>query len=96
MTNAGTDKPERPISFTQASLFQLVHPKAWAVALIVTVSYTTPADYLPSLLAMIVVFAVVNLPAISMGALFGVGLRRLLNDPVKVRVFNIAMALLLF
>jgi threonine/homoserine/homoserine lactone efflux protein len=95
MTNASTEKPERPISFLQASLFQLVNPKAWAVALIVTVSYTTPADDLPSLLAMIVVFAVVNLPAISMWALFGVGLRQLLNDPAKVRVFNIAMALLL-
>jgi threonine/homoserine/homoserine lactone efflux protein len=95
MTNASAEKPERPISFLQASLFQLVNPKAWAVALIVTVSYTTPADYLPSLLAMIVVFAVVNLPAISMWALFGVGLRQLLNDPAKVRVFNIAMALLL-
>ncbi len=89
------EKPERPISFVQACFLQLVNPKAWAVALIVTVSYTTPADYLPSLLAMIAVFAVVNLPAISVWALFGVGLRQVLNDPAKVRVFNIVMALLL-
>lgn len=89
------DKPERPISFAQAALLQLVNPKAWAVALIVTVSYTTPVNYLASLLAMIAVFAVVNLPSISMWALFGVGLRQILNDPAKVRVFNLVMALLL-
>jgi threonine/homoserine/homoserine lactone efflux protein len=89
------EKPEKPISFMQASLFQLVNPKAWAVALIVTVSYTTPVNYVASLIAMIAVFAVVNLPSISLWALFGVGLRRLLNDPAKVRIFNIVMALLL-
>lgn len=95
MSEAGTDKPERPISFLQASLFQLVNPKAWAVALIVTVSYTSPANYLASLIGMIAVFAMVNVPFISVWALFGVGLRRLLRDPLRVRAFNIAMALLL-
>ena len=95
MADAGTDKPERPISFLQASLFQLVNPKAWAVALIVTVSYTSPANYLPSLILMIVVFAIVTVPSISVWALFGVGLRRLLRDPARVRAFNIVMALLL-
>lgn len=93
--DSGPDRPPRPISFIEAALLQLVNPKAWAVALIVTVSYTTPVDYLASLIAMIAVFAVVNLPAISMWALFGVGLRQVLNDPAKVRVFNIVMALLL-
>jgi len=93
--NAADDRPDRPISFVQASLFQLVNPKAWAVALIVTVSYTTPADYVASLIAMIAVFAVVNLPTISLWALFGVGLRRLLSDPAKVRIVNVVMALLL-
>lgn len=92
---AGTDRPDRPVSFLEAALLQLVNPKAWAVALIVTVSYTTPTDYTASLLAMIAVFAVVNLPAISVWALFGVGLRRFLHDPLKVRVFNTVMALLL-
>jgi len=89
------DRSEKPISFLQAAVLQLVNPKAWAVALIVTVSYTTPANYVASLVAMIAVFAVVNLPAISMWALFGVGLRRILHDPARVRVFNVVMALLL-
>jgi threonine/homoserine/homoserine lactone efflux protein len=83
------------IGFVQAGLLQWLNPKAWAVALIVTVSYTVPSDYVASLIALIAVFALVNLPAISMWALGGVALRRVLDDPRKVRAFNIAMALLL-
>ncbi|MEJ8573692.1 LysE family translocator [Microbaculum marinum] len=87
--------PEPPISFTQAAMLQLVNPKAWTVALIVTVSYTVPDDYLASLAAMIAVFALVNLPSISLWAAFGVAVGRLLQDPGRLRLFNIAMAVLL-
>lgn len=84
-----------PISFVQAALFQLVNPKAWAVALIVTVSYTNQTNYVSSLFALIAVFAVVNLPSISMWAVSGVLLRRIMSNPVHVRAFNVVMALLL-
>ena len=86
---------ETPISFVQAALFQLVNPKAWAVALIVTVSYTDPERYLPSLIVMILLFAAVNLPSISVWAVSGVALRRLLGEGQAVTVFNVAMAFLL-
>jgi threonine/homoserine/homoserine lactone efflux protein len=94
-TATSAEPADRPITFVQSALFQLVNPKAWAVALIVTVSYTSTTNYVASLLAMILVFAVVNVPSISMWALFGVGLRGVMQDPAKVRVVNIAMALLL-
>lgn len=84
-----------PISFVQAALFQLVNPKAWAVALIVTVSFTNPDNYLTSLVLMILVFAVVNLPSISVWAISGVALRRMMGDWRKVALFNAIMALLL-
>jgi threonine/homoserine/homoserine lactone efflux protein len=89
------DVIEKPISFIQAALFQLVNPKAWAVALIVTVTYTDPQNYLPSLIAMIALFALVNLPAISVWALSGVALRSLLAKGNRIALFNAAMALLL-
>lgn len=94
----GSGDPERiaaPIGFFQAAAFQLVNPKAWAVALIVTVSYTLPERFLTSLVTMIALFAVVNLPAISVWALFGSGLRQALSKGRRIIVFNIAMALLL-
>lgn len=84
-----------PIGFVQAALLQLVNPKAWAVALIVTVIYTVPADFLTSLLLLIVIFAVVNLPALSVWVLSGAALRQVLAKGRRIVVFNIAMALLL-
>ncbi len=89
----------RPISFLQAAFLQWVNPKAWAVALIVTVSYTAAeasgGNAVSALLLLIAVFGAVNLPSISLWAISGMALRRLLGDPVKLRVFNFAMALLL-
>lgn len=85
----------RPVSFVQAALLQLVNPKAWAVALIVTVSYTSPDAYLASLLTMIAVFAAVNLPSIGVWAVCGAALRRVLGEGRRIAVFNVAMALLL-
>ncbi|MGO1120860.1 LysE family translocator [Rhodovibrionaceae bacterium A322] len=94
----GPDKEEvldKPISFIQAALFQLLNPKAWAVALIVTVSYGDPDGGLMALLLLILVFALVNLPSISLWALSGVALKRLLGQGRRVVVFNHIMALLL-
>ncbi|MES0871658.1 LysE family translocator [Pseudovibrio sp. SCP19] len=90
-----TEKMAEPISFVQASLFQLLNPKAWAVALIVTVSYTSAESYMTSLLLLIAVFAVVNIPSISVWALSGSALRNLLAKSNRIAVFNIGMALLL-
>lgn len=84
-----------PISFAQAALFQLVNPKAWAVALIVTVSYTDPANYTASLVLMVALFALVNIPAISTWAASGAALRRLLGEGRRIAIFNAAMAALL-
>ena len=86
---------DAPIGFIQAALFQLVNPKAWAVALILGVSYTDPNNYLVSLIILIAVFAVVNVPTISIWAISGQALRRLLASDRRLRFFNLFMALLL-
>ncbi len=90
-----TEAGSVPIGFFQAATLQLLNPKAWAVALIVTVSYTSPEDYVSSLIWMIATFAVVNIPSISVWAVGGTALRRLLRTERRIRVFNITMALLL-
>ena len=92
---AADDTTAKPISFPQAAILQLVNPKAWAVALVVTVSYTEPSNYFSSLILLIAIFAVVNLPALSVWAAGGVVLRQLITDPRKVRIFNVTMAILL-
>lgn len=95
LSGRGRNPGGRPLNFWQAAALQWVNPKAWAVALTATVAYTRPENYGASLAIMIPVFALVNLPAISLWALFGAFFRRLLIDPAKVRVFNLVMALLL-
>lgn len=92
---SGGRKIAQPIGFLQAALLQLVNPKAWAVALIVTVTYTVREDFLTSLVLLIVLFAIVNLPALSVWVLSGAALRGALAKGKRIMVFNIAMAILL-
>jgi threonine/homoserine/homoserine lactone efflux protein len=49
----------------------------------------------PSVLIIVLVFGITNFPSISIWVFAGVGLRRFLDDPVRLRVVNITMALLL-
>lgn len=85
----------KPFSFIQAALFQWVNPKAWAMALTAITAYTPDTHPLPSVLLVALVFGAVNLPSITAWVLLGTQIRRLLRDPVKLRLFNIVAAVLL-
>lgn len=89
------DQMAKPIGFIKAALFQWVNPKAWAAALIVTISYVFPGALIPSLLKMILLFALVNIPSIGLWALSGSALRRFLRDRRRLMVFNMSIASLL-
>lgn len=85
----------KPMTFLQAALFQWVNPKAWTMALTAVAAYTLPAQPWVSLALIAIVFGVVNIPCVSAWAALGVQMRRFLNDPGKLRVFNVTAALLL-
>lgn len=85
----------KPFSFIQAALFQWVNPKAWAMSLTAITAYTPDTHPLPSVLLVALIFGAVNLPSITVWVLLGTQIRRHLNDPVKLRVFNVVAALLL-
>ncbi len=92
----GTGAAEaKPMTFLQAALFQWVNPKAWTMALTAVTAYSIPSDPVMSLALVAIVFGLINLPSVSAWALMGVQLRRLLDDPRKLRAFNVAMALIL-
>lgn len=84
-----------PMTFLKAAAFQWVNPKAWSMCLTAVSVYTVPSAYLLSMLTITLVFVAVNIPSVSVWTVFGVSLRRMLGDPVRVRIFNIAMALAL-
>jgi threonine/homoserine/homoserine lactone efflux protein len=85
----------QPMTFMAAALFQWVNPKAWAMGLTGVTTYTLPANYWLSLAVMALTFGLINIPSIACWAGFGVALRSFLQDPARVRVFNVIMALLL-
>ncbi|MEM6408470.1 MAG: LysE family translocator [Pseudomonadota bacterium] len=83
-----------PMTFLQAAAFQWVNPKAWAMALTAVTVYS----FGPSLWAVAAVagtFGLVNGPAVSSWTLLGTQLRRVLTNPLRLRVFNWTMAGLL-
>lgn len=83
-----------PITFIQAALFQWVNPKAWAMALTATSVYS-PSQTLDKIALVALVFGVINLPSVSTWTILGRQMRRVLTDPVRLRRFNVGMALLL-
>ncbi|MFA7415094.1 MAG: LysE family translocator [Rhizobium sp.] len=85
----------RPMTFLSAAAFQWVNPKAWVMAVTAMAAYTDPVHYLWSVAIVGLVFGVVNLPAVSTWAGFGSALRDWLSVPVRLKWFNITMAVLL-
>ncbi|MES2143544.1 MAG: LysE family translocator [Pseudomonadota bacterium] len=84
----------KPFTFLQAAAFQWVNPKAWAMALGAIAAYA-PEPSLATIGIVAATFAAVNLPSVSVWAWAGQVLRRGLDDPVRLRVFNWTMAVLL-
>ncbi|MFV0800134.1 LysE family translocator [Brucella sp. MAB-22] len=88
------DKAE-PMTFLQAAAFQWVNPKAWVMAITGIATYANHDNYYVAVLLVSSAFAIVNLPSVSVWAGFGTLLRNWLSDPVRLKWFNLIMALLL-
>lgn len=84
-----------PMRFYEAALFQWVNVKAWVMATVAMSTYTLEGDYTFNVLVVVFAFCVINLPSVSVWAGFGVAMRRFLDDPVKLKIFNVTMALAL-
>lgn len=84
-----------PMTFLQAAAFQWVNPKAWAMVVGAIAAYTVPENYTASLVIITLLYALTGTPGSLVWAAFGSAMRNFLQDPVKVRWFNRAMAVLL-
>lgn len=84
-----------PQTFWQAVAFQWVNPKAWTMALSAFAAYAPKTGYVPAVLMIVAVFAVVTVPCVMIWTGSGVGLGRFLDRPAVMRIFNITMAALL-
>ena len=93
--DAESPRKSRPLTFWQAALFQYVNPKGLAFSLAAISAYTPPSRPLYSVFVVAAVFTVANTLSTCTWTAAGVQARRLLSDPVKLRVFNITVAVLL-
>lgn len=89
----GRTQLQRPLSFGQAMAFQMVNPKGWIKAITLAAVFM-PAGLDPATGALLVtaISIAVNLPCVSMWALFGVAISRWLTDARRRRAFNAIMA----
>lgn len=83
-----------PLTFLQASAFQWVNPKAWSMALGAITLYATGRD-LAAILWVSGTYVAMGCISTTSWTVLGQQLRRLLNRPNRLRVFNWAMATLL-
>lgn len=94
-TMAEGEAEARPMTFFGAAAFQWVNPKAWVMAVTAMAVYPNPNHYALTVGIVALVFAAVNVPSVSTWAGFGSALREWLSVPVRLKWFNITMAVLL-
>ena len=84
-----------PMRLLPAAAFQWVNPKLWVMTITATALYVHPGHVVRDVALVTLVFSIVNIPCMLIWAGFGVGLRDFLRNPGRIRVFNMAMGLLL-
>jgi threonine/homoserine/homoserine lactone efflux protein len=86
----------QPITFLQAVAFQFVNPKAWVMSLsAVALFLPTGMSVAQGTAYLMVMMVIVNLPCVTVWALFGSSLRGLLKRRTARLAFNASMAVAL-
>lgn len=85
----------QPMTLLAAAAFQWVNPKAWVMAVSAMAAFADPTKPVFSVLLVSVAFVVLALPCQGGWAAFGALLRDWLSHPVRLKWFNITMAVLL-
>lgn len=87
-----SSKEKGPLTWWEAALFQFVNPKAWMMALASVSSFSLPgADYAQSGAIIMLAFALIGFPSISVWAGAGSKIRIWLSTPKRRRYFNVSM-----
>lgn len=85
----------RPLGFMRMAAFQWVNPKAWVMAIGAVATYVPQEHFVANMLLFSGIYLAINAPCVTVWAAFGTLLRRFFATPMRQRVFNAAMALLL-
>ena len=85
----------RPLSFAEAAAFQWINPKAWVAAVSAMAVYASAEAPLRSVVWVVPVFTLAILPSLAIWAGCGMALRAVLGDARRLRLFNLALGVLL-
>jgi threonine/homoserine/homoserine lactone efflux protein len=88
-------KTLKPMRFLGAAAFQWINPKAWVMAVTCMTTYLAPQAGLPGVAALAGLFLVLGAPCSAFWVGFGQAMRGLLQNPNRLRIFNVTMALAL-
>jgi len=90
------DDESRPLKFYEASLFQLVNPKAWTISTMVASGFLPKDERLIISISFISITALIICPlSISVWAAFGSGIRNLVKNNKKKASVEYFLAILL-
>ena len=90
------DDGSRPLKFYEASLFQLVNPKAWTISTMVASGFLPKDEKLIISILFISITALIICPlSISVWAAFGNGIRNLVKNNKKKAIVEYFLAILL-
>ena len=84
-----------PLKFWQAAAFQLINPKALVMSVTVISTYVDPSRFIAQFLLLLVSFTIITHLSTMTWSAFGMVIRRFIQTPLRFRVFNIIMAVLL-
>ena len=83
------------MGFWAAAAFQWINPKAWVMAVTCMSTYLSPNAGAAQVALLAGLFMVMGAPCSAFWVGFGQAMRGLLQDPLRLRIFNITMALAL-
>ncbi|MEX1166777.1 MAG: LysE family translocator [Hydrogenophaga sp.] len=93
--SANAAQAAEPMGFLAAAAFQWVNPKAWVMAVTAISTFLPAQAQALHILSLAALFTALNLPCVAIWGAFGSAMRRVLQNPLKLRIFNITMALAL-
>lgn len=93
--SAELQRPAHPMGFWAAVAFQWVNPKAWVMAVTFMSTYPPAQAGLAQIAPLVLLFVLLGSPCSALWAGFGSAMRTFLQDPRRLRIFNITMALAL-
>ena len=84
-----------PMTFFGAAMFQWINAKGWVMVISTITAYAAIAAFPANIAIQVAISLILGALSCSAWAMFGSALRPMLSSPRAVRIFNVAMAILL-